>query len=149
MQLRVFHRLLLEHPEYTENDDQRIKLVLVGGSRNEGDARRVDGLRELAKELSIEVCPYIYSKIILFLFIYNHCVQSQVEFVVNASYPLVLEWLSKASIGLSTMVDEHFGINVVELMVWIGNPRFFFILKEPHTFRLLASSPWHMHQGVP
>ena len=36
---------------------------------------------------------------------------------MNASYPLVLDWLSKASIGLSTMVDEHFGINVVEFMV--------------------------------
>ena len=58
MQLRVFHRLLNEHPEYTRNDDQRIKLVLVGRSRNEGDARRVDELRKLAKELSIEVCPY-------------------------------------------------------------------------------------------
>ena len=39
------------------------------------------------------------------------------EFVVNASYPLVLDWLSKASVGLSTMVDEHFGINIVEFMV--------------------------------
>ena len=39
------------------------------------------------------------------------------DFIVNASYPLVLDWLSKASIGLSTMVDEHFGINVVEFMV--------------------------------
>lgn len=58
MQLRVFHRLLSEHPEYTRNDDKRIKLVLVGGSRNEGDARRVDELRKLAKGLSIEVCPY-------------------------------------------------------------------------------------------
>jgi alpha-1,2-mannosyltransferase len=57
MQLFVFHRLLKEHPEYTKNDDKRIKLVLVGGSRNEGDAQRVVGLRQLAKELSIEVCP--------------------------------------------------------------------------------------------
>lgn len=57
MQLRVFHRLLKEHPEYTENNDQRVKLVLVGGSRNQGDARRVDGLRKLAEELAIEVCP--------------------------------------------------------------------------------------------
>jgi alpha-1,2-mannosyltransferase len=61
MQLRVFHRLLNEHPEYTKTDDQRIKLVLVGGSRNEGDAQRVDGLRQLAKELSIEVCPIMYN----------------------------------------------------------------------------------------
>ena len=29
----------------------------------------------------------------------------------------MLDWLSRASIGLSTMVDEHFGINVVEFMV--------------------------------
>ena len=39
------------------------------------------------------------------------------EFVINASHSEVLGWLSRASIGLSTMVDEHFGINVVEFMV--------------------------------
>jgi hypothetical protein len=44
-------------------------------------------------------------------------VQEYVDFVVNASYPRVLELLSEASIGLNTMVDEHFGINVVEFMV--------------------------------
>lgn len=43
--------------------------------------------------------------------------QKQVTFVVNATYPDVLKWLSRASIGLSTMVDEHFGINIVEFMV--------------------------------
>ena len=30
---------------------QRIRLVLVGGSRNDGDAQRVDELRKLTKEL--------------------------------------------------------------------------------------------------
>lgn len=39
------------------------------------------------------------------------------HFVVNAKYSEILNWLSRASIGLSTMVDEHFGINVVEFMV--------------------------------
>jgi len=29
---------------------------------------------------------------------------------------VVLDWLCRSSIGLSTMVDEHFGINVVEFM---------------------------------
>ena len=132
MQLRVFHRLLNKHPEYTKNNDQRIKLVPVGGSRNEGDARRVDELRKLAKELSIEVgCPFnqIAEKYLKYLFSF---VQSQVEFVVNASYPLVLEWLSKASIGLSTMVDEHFGINIVELMVWRSFAAEFLLIKN-HT----------------
>lgn len=31
----------------------------------------------------------------------------------------MLGWLARASVGLSTMVDEHFGINVVEFMVCI------------------------------
>ncbi|KAH9077740.1 mannosyltransferase [Lactarius deliciosus] len=39
-----------------------------------------------------------------------------VEFVVNAPYPRILELLGHASVGLNTMVDEHFGINVVEFM---------------------------------
>lgn len=36
---------------------------------------------------------------------------------MNASYDIVLSWLSRASVGTNTMVDEHFGINVVEFMV--------------------------------
>jgi hypothetical protein len=43
--------------------------------------------------------------------------QDNVEIVVNADYPTLLAWLGRASVGLSTMVDEHFGINVVEFMV--------------------------------
>lgn len=43
--------------------------------------------------------------------------QDQVSFVVNAPFPDMLGWLSRSGIGLSTMVDEHFGINVVEFMV--------------------------------
>ena len=62
---------------------------------------------------------WIFTEIFKLYPFFSFFMQSQVEFVVNASYPLVLEWLSKASIGLSTMVDEHFGINIVELMVWM------------------------------
>jgi alpha-1,2-mannosyltransferase len=43
--------------------------------------------------------------------------QAQVEFIVNASHAVILDWLARASVGLSTMVDEHFGINIVEYMV--------------------------------
>ncbi|KJA23300.1 glycosyltransferase family 4 protein [Hypholoma sublateritium FD-334 SS-4] len=94
-QLNIFHRLLELHPEYTQDAEEPVRLVLVGGSRNEGDAQRILELRGLAKELGID---------------------AYVDFIVNASYPAVLDWLSKASIGLSTMVDEHFGINVVEFL---------------------------------
>lgn len=96
-QVRVFERLLRLHPEHAEakNGVAGVKLVLLGGSRNAEDAARVEGLRQLAKELGIE----------------HH-----VNFVVNAPFPDMLRWLSKASIGMNTMVDEHFGINVVEYM---------------------------------
>ncbi|KAH9891871.1 mannosyltransferase [Cubamyces lactineus] len=94
-QLYAFHKLLELYPEYRGSGPSAVKLVLVGGSRNIGDATRVENLHMLARELGIH---------------------DQVQFVVNASYPDVLNWLSRASIGLSTMVDEHFGINVVEFM---------------------------------
>ncbi|KZT12185.1 glycosyltransferase family 4 protein [Laetiporus sulphureus 93-53] len=94
-QLRAFHQLLQSHPEYGHPGNAHVQLVLLGGSRNAEDAARVESLRVLAKELAIE---------------------EHVQFVVNASYAEMLHWLSIASIGLSTMVDEHFGINVVEFM---------------------------------
>ncbi|KAF7776779.1 CAZyme family GT4 [Agaricus bisporus var. burnettii] len=96
-QLQAFAELLRRYPQYVKRDgtENSVKLVLIGGSRNEGDARRVAELRKLAKELKVE---------------------EQTEITVNASYSVVLHWLSKASLGLSTMVDEHFGINVVEFM---------------------------------
>lgn len=46
------------------------------------------------------------------------------EFTVNAPFPEIRSLLGKASVGLSTMVDEHFGINVVEFMVSILCPPF-------------------------
>lgn len=39
---------------------------------------------------------------------------------MNASYPELVRRLGEASVGLNTMQDEHFGINVVEFMVWLG-----------------------------
>ncbi|KAH7874708.1 mannosyltransferase [Lentinula edodes] len=99
-QLRAFSRLLKDRPEYI-NPTRPVKLVLIGGSRNADDEARVQNLRSLAKDLNLEAWL------------------KNIEFVVNAPYPTVLNWLAEASIGLSTMVDEHFGINVVEFMVII------------------------------
>ncbi|KAJ7592987.1 mannosyltransferase [Mycena floridula] len=94
-QLLSFAELLKRHPEYKSGSDKPVKLVLIGGSRNEGDAARVKGLQDLSKSLGID---------------------DQTQFIVNAPYPEMLSWLGRASIGFSTMVDEHFGINVVEFM---------------------------------
>jgi alpha-1,2-mannosyltransferase len=96
-QLRAFAQLLADHPSYTSGSTS-VKLFLLGGARNEDDHARVQSLRNLADEL--DITPHV-------------------QFIVNASYPEMLGWLAMASIGLSTMVDEHFGINVVEFMVQI------------------------------
>jgi len=91
-QLLALSALLESHPEYR---NPPVKMVLMGGSRNDEDADRVEQLRALTKDLHIE---------------------DHVEFIINAPFPDILSWLGKASIGLSTMVDEHFGINIVEFM---------------------------------
>ncbi|KAI0320971.1 mannosyltransferase [Amylostereum chailletii] len=93
-QVRALDALFRKCPEYKAGGSP-VRLVLIGGVRNEGDAERVEGLRKLASELNLS---------------------DSVEFVVNASYPVMLSYLARASVGLSTMVDEHFGINVVEYM---------------------------------
>lgn len=60
-QLHAFSQLLISHPECGKPGDTHVQLVLIGGSRNDEDAARVEGLRALAKELGIEVYPYPYT----------------------------------------------------------------------------------------
>ncbi|KAJ6482944.1 mannosyltransferase [Mycena vitilis] len=91
-QIRALHELLKDHPEYAT---EGIQLVMIGGCRNAEDEGRVEELRTLARDLGVE---------------------RHVEFVLNAPFPDMLAWLRRASVGLNTMLDEHFGINVVEFM---------------------------------
>ncbi|KAG8747127.1 asparagine-linked glycosylation protein [Ceratobasidium sp. 414] len=91
-QIHSLAQLFESHPEHRS---QGVRLVLLGSSRNAADAERIVTLQNLVAELKLE---------------------DSVEFVVNASYDVVLSWLARASIGTNTMVDEHFGINVVEFM---------------------------------
>ena len=51
-QLLALSSLLESHPEYRSPP---IKMVLIGGSRNAGDAERVTQLRKLAKDIQVEV----------------------------------------------------------------------------------------------
>ncbi|KAK4994598.1 asparagine-linked glycosylation protein [Elasticomyces elasticus] len=69
------------------------RLVLIGSVRDDSDEKRVYKLRLLARELHI---------------------QDAVDFVINASWPQILAWLRKASVGVNGMWNEHFGIGVVE-----------------------------------
>lgn len=72
---------------------QGARLVLVGSVRDDGDSKRVYQLRLLVNELNIK---------------------DRVQFHLDASWPEVLDWLRRASVGVNGMWNEHFGIGVVE-----------------------------------
>lgn len=72
-----------------------VTLVLCGSCRNADDSRRVKDLKDFSKHLSLE---------------------NNVEFKVNVSYTELLEEFRNSWIGIHTMLDEHFGISVVEQM---------------------------------
>ncbi|TKA24772.1 hypothetical protein B0A50_05760 [Salinomyces thailandicus] len=67
------------------------KLILVGSVRDDQDEKRVYMLRLQAQEM-----------------------KEHVEFVVNAGWPQILEFLRTSSVGVNGMWNEHFGIGVVE-----------------------------------
>lgn len=91
MQLRAFH----EYVTIVSPEDTLARLVLIGGCRNDEDRQRVASLESLITELGLT---------------------ERVDIVVNAPHAQLLSYLSKSSIGLHCMKDEHFGIGVVEYM---------------------------------
>jgi alpha-1,2-mannosyltransferase len=69
----------------------RPRLVLVGSVRDDADEKRVYKLRLHAQE-----------------------VKDSVDFVVNAKWPQILNYLASSAVGVNGMWNEHFGIGVVE-----------------------------------
>jgi len=67
------------------------KLILVGSVRDDHDEKRVYKLRLQAQEI-----------------------KESVEFVINAKWDQILEYLKSSSVGVNGMWNEHFGIGVVE-----------------------------------
>nr|OQO22663.1 hypothetical protein B0A51_11528 [Rachicladosporium sp. CCFEE 5018] len=67
------------------------KLILVGSVRDDHDEKRVYKLRLQAQEI-----------------------KDRVQFVVNAKWPQILDFLRSSSVGVNGMWNEHFGIGVVE-----------------------------------
>jgi alpha-1,2-mannosyltransferase len=121
-QLHAFAKLYEEHPEH-RTGETKITLTMMGGARDAADQARLEGLKALAYELGIEVsseqshlgergCREQEAVLMLD--------QQNVEFLVNAPYAEIVRRLGEASVGLNTMQDEHFGINVVEFMVCHG-----------------------------
>lgn len=93
LQLTSFAKLLQLHDGAMKRVD--VRLVLIGSCRGEDDEKRVDELRKLSRELHI---------------------QDHVEFVLNQPYSVLLVYFGRASVGIHTMWNEHFGIGVVEMM---------------------------------
>ena len=72
-----------------------MQLVIIGSCRNQEDHALQKSLEDLASELGLT---------------------DRVQFVVNAPYRALLEWMAKGHVGLHSMWNEHFGISVVEMM---------------------------------
>ena len=105
-----------------------VSLVLIGSCRGEDDEKRVEELRKLARELQV---------------------QDHVEFVLNQPYSVLKEYFRKASVGIHTMWNEHFGIGVVEMMAAglvtvahdSGGPKSDIILRPWNRKNLIALDP--------
>ena len=89
------HRLQLEIAAQVLKERSDVEFILIGGCRGIEDETFVNGLKEYAEKLGIT---------------------KSVTFKLNLPFPELLESLQSATIGLHTMIDEHFGIGIVELM---------------------------------
>lgn len=87
LQLEAFSLFLENSP-----DAKDYKLVIVGGARNSADHDRVAALRKRCTELQLE---------------------NFVELKVNAPFEEWMKLRKTATIGLHTMIDEHFGIGEI------------------------------------
>uniref|UniRef100_A0A3B4AG97 GDP-Man:Man(3)GlcNAc(2)-PP-Dol alpha-1,2-mannosyltransferase n=1 Tax=Periophthalmus magnuspinnatus TaxID=409849 RepID=A0A3B4AG97_9GOBI len=92
LQIQAFRELLNRNGAWEKD---ALRLVLIGGCRNEEDEERVLMLRGFCEELEVG---------------------GKVEFKVNVPFEELKKELGHATIGLHTMWNEHFGIGVVECM---------------------------------
>jgi alpha-1,2-mannosyltransferase len=92
LQLQAIKALLEKAPDIT------IKLVMIGSCRNKEDLTRVQELREYASK-SLGLLE-----------------NKDFAFKIDATREEVDEFFHKASMGIHTMWNEHFGIGIVEMM---------------------------------
>lgn len=91
--LEAFAKFLHSNPELPAYPNERPQLILIGSVRDSIDEKSVYKLRLLAHELHMK---------------------ENVQFLCEAPWPQMLEWMGKASVGVNGMWNEHFGIGVVE-----------------------------------
>uniref|UniRef100_A0A3P8ZRS3 GDP-Man:Man(3)GlcNAc(2)-PP-Dol alpha-1,2-mannosyltransferase n=1 Tax=Esox lucius TaxID=8010 RepID=A0A3P8ZRS3_ESOLU len=94
LQIKAF-RKLLDKNGAGPGGWKSLRLVLIGGCRNQEDEDRVSTLKGLCQDLGVA---------------------DRVEFKLNIPFEELKRELVDATIGLHTMWNEHFGIGVVECM---------------------------------
>jgi alpha-1,2-mannosyltransferase len=77
--------------KYGPSDVPRPNLIFVGSVRDDQDEKRVYKLRLQAQSI-----------------------KDSVQFVINAKWDQILQFLKESSVGVNGMWNEHFGIGVVE-----------------------------------
>ncbi|XPT00975.1 GDP-Man:Man(3)GlcNAc(2)-PP-dolichol alpha-1,2-mannosyltransferase [Ascochyta lentis] len=91
--LEAFAQFLRSDPKFPAYPGEKPQLILIGSVRDSLDEKSVYKLRLLAHELHMK---------------------ENVEFLCDAPWPQMLEWMGRASVGVNGMWNEHFGIGVVE-----------------------------------
>ena len=92
LQLRVLKALLDSVNDYEKNS---ICLVLIGSCRNDEDQMRVNELKQYAEQLGVS---------------------KNVEFKISIPFEGLRQELCMSTAALHTMLNEHFGISLVESM---------------------------------
>lgn len=91
LQIHIMKKILELRPDLRGH----VSLVVYGGCRNGNDVKRAAGLMALAEEFGLS---------------------DSIKVKVNSDHGEIMKMLGKASIGIHTMSDEHFGISIVEFM---------------------------------
>ena len=93
LQIKILARLRENLKNYPGFQD--LELHIIGGVRNSEDQQILDSLVRYSKQLGV---------------------QDYVKFLPNGSIEQIMEEFAKAKIGIHTMVAEHFGITLIEMM---------------------------------
>ena len=93
MQIQILSKLKDRLNNYGGFQD--LELHIIGGVRNSDDEKILEELKVKSRKLGV---------------------QDYVKFLPNGSIEEIMEEFSRAKIGIHTMIDEHFGITLIEMM---------------------------------
>uniref|UniRef100_A0A0G4HKM1 GDP-Man:Man(3)GlcNAc(2)-PP-Dol alpha-1,2-mannosyltransferase n=1 Tax=Chromera velia CCMP2878 TaxID=1169474 RepID=A0A0G4HKM1_9ALVE len=94
LQLKAFERLVEKHGNELPPDT---RLILCGSTRGEKDELLVNDLKMLQLQMPLQV-------------------KRRIEFKLNLSLPDLIAQLHESKVAVHTMVNEHFGISLVEFL---------------------------------